>query len=144
MDQKIEILEISFRHIFTKQPGKPMFTGTLNTMSAIILTKLQSFGAKILFSISIAPDTHLKISSLFFIAILLLYSVQFFSLEPFDALHISTRNSHLFFLDSSLSSALSGSPHSIQPSSVLASHSLFFPLFFSYRREQSSRRQSAG
>ena len=47
VDQKIEILEIIFCHIFTKQPCKPMFWGTLNTMSAIILAKLQSFGAKI-------------------------------------------------------------------------------------------------
>ena len=97
MDQKIEILEIIFRHIFTKEPGKPMFLGTLNTMSAIILAKLQSFGAKISFSISIAPDTHLRISSLFFIAILLLYSVQFFSFELLNAFHISTKT----FLSSS-------------------------------------------
>ena len=47
VDQKIEILEIIFCHIFTKQPCKPMFLGTLNTMSTIILAKLQSFGAKI-------------------------------------------------------------------------------------------------
>ena len=47
LDQKIEILEIIFCHIFTKQPGKPMFSGTLNTMSAIILTELQSLGTEI-------------------------------------------------------------------------------------------------
>ena len=47
VDQKIEILEIIFCHILTKQPGKSMFSGALNTMSAIILAKLQSFGAKI-------------------------------------------------------------------------------------------------
>ena len=39
--------KLFFCHIFTKQPDKPMFSGTLNTMSAIILAKLQSFGAKI-------------------------------------------------------------------------------------------------
>ena len=47
VDQKIEIMEIIFCHIFTKQPGKPMFSGTLNTMSAIILIILQSLGAEI-------------------------------------------------------------------------------------------------
>ena len=43
------------------------------------------------YQISIALDSHLKISSLFFIAILLLYFFQFSSLELLNALHISTR-----------------------------------------------------
>ena len=65
-----------------------MFSGTLNTMSAIILPNFKALGQKFDFTISIALDTHLKISSLFFIAILLLYSVQFFSLDLLNALHV--------------------------------------------------------
>ena len=72
-----------------------MFSGTLNTMSAMILTKLQSwrqkFDFRLRYQISVALDSHLKVSSLFLIAILSLYSVQSFSLELLDALHISTR-----------------------------------------------------
>ena len=45
--RKSKFLEIIFCHIFTKQPGKRMFLGTLNTMSAIVLAKLQSFGENI-------------------------------------------------------------------------------------------------
>ena len=91
-----------------------MFSGTLNTMSAIILTKLQSWGQKfdfrLRYQISIALDSHFKVSSLFFIAILSLYSVQFFSLELLDAPHISSlnQNSSLFFFFN-FSSAPSGS-----------------------------------
>ena len=131
MGQKIEILEIIFCHIFTKQPGEPMFSGTLNTMNAIILTILQSLGAefdfRLRFQISTALDSHLKVSSLFFIAILSLNSVQFLSLELLDALHISTRT----HLSSSSLTFLQPCParlNSIQPSSVLSSHSLLSPL----------------
>ena len=97
-----------------------MFSGTLNTMSAIILTKLQSWGQKFDFrfryQISIAFDSHLKVSSLFFIAILSLYSVQFFSLELLDALHISTRThlSYSFFSPVRLA-FMSSSPHLSSP-----------------------------
>ena len=48
---KIEILEITFCHIFSKEPGKPTFSGMLNTMRAMILAKLQ---ATISFSIAIS------------------------------------------------------------------------------------------
>ena len=51
----------------------------------------QKFDFRLRYQISIALDSHLKVSSLFFIALLLLYSLQFFSLELLDALHISTR-----------------------------------------------------
>ena len=97
-----------------------MFSGTLNTMSAIILTKLQSWGQKFDFrfryQISIAFDSHLKVSSLFFIAILSLYSVQFFSLELLNALHISTRThlSYSFFSPVRLA-FMSSSPHLSSP-----------------------------
>ena len=131
MDQKIEILEIIFCHIFTKQPCKPMFSGMLNTMSAIILTRLQSLGQKfdfrLRYQISIAFDSHLKVSSLFFIAILSLYSPQFFSLELLDALHISTR-SHLSSSSLTFIQPCPARPNSIRPSSVLSSHSLLSPL----------------
>ena len=131
MDQKIEILEIIFCHIFTKQPCKPMFSGTLNTMSAIILTRLQSLGQKfdfrLRYQISIAFDSHLKVSSLFFIAILSLYSPQFFSLELLDALHISTR-SHLSSSSLTFIQPCPARLNSIRPSSVLSSHSLLSPL----------------
>ena len=132
VDQKIKILEIIFCHIFTKQPCTPMFSGTLNTMSAIILAKLQSFGAKIWFSISLALDTHLKISSLFFIAILLLYSVQFFSLELLNALHIFTKtflSSFLPFIYPTLSSSSLLCP-SMLSKSLPDLFSLLFRLFF--------------
>ena len=130
VDQKIEILEIIFCHIFTKQPGKPMFSGTLNTMSAMILTKLQSWGQKfdfrLRYQISVALDSHLKVSSLFFIAILSLYSLHFFSFELLDALHISTRT----HLSSSLTfiQPCPARLNSIRTSSVLSSHSLLSPL----------------
>ena len=39
LDQKIEIWGSIFCHIFTKEPGKPMFSATLNTMSTFILTR---------------------------------------------------------------------------------------------------------
>ena len=131
MDQKIEISEIIFCHIFTKQPCKPMFSGMLNTMSAIILTRLQSLGQKfdfrLRYQISIAFDSHLKVSSLFFIAILSLYSPQFFSLELLDALHISTR-SHLSSSSLTFIQPCPARLNSIRPSSVLSSHSLLSPL----------------
>ena len=41
----------------------------------------QKFDFRLRYQISIALDYHLKVSSLFFIAILSLYSLQFFSLE---------------------------------------------------------------
>ena len=110
---------------------KPMFSGTLNTMSAIILTRLQSLGQKfdfrLRYQISIAFDSHLKVSSLFFIAILSLYSPQFFSLELLDALHISTR-SHLSSSSLTFIQPCPARLNSIRPSSVLSSHSLLSPL----------------
>ena len=39
LDQKMEIWGIIFCHIFTIEPGKPMFSETLNTVSTFIFIK---------------------------------------------------------------------------------------------------------
>ena len=125
MDQKIEILEIIFCHIFTKQPCKPMFLRTLNTMSAIILTRLQSLGGK-----NLIFDCDIK-------SLLLLIIISRsapFSLSPFFHSTLSSssllsspylhQNSSLFFFFNFCPARL----NSIRPSSILFSHSLLSPL----------------
>ena len=42
LGQKIEIWGIIFGYIFTKEPGKPMFSAKLNMISTIILTRFYS------------------------------------------------------------------------------------------------------